>query len=366
MNKAVDMIKSVKEYVRMPLLYNHWYVAGLTEEFGRELKERTLLERSLVFYRTEAGELTALQNRCLHRSFPLSQSRLEGDNVVCGYHGIRYNPAGEIVKVPCQSSCPKKKLHKYPIREMGPFVFIWMGDPDAADESKLPDLPFLSDPNFRTFHGAVDLKGNYLFMHENLNDLTHFAYLHQESFKFDDGFFDLPTTVEKTDEGIFCNRIDTSWEGATGALPPSWKEALAGKKVVRQDGGVSVSPGVFKGYIPITVGDEGDEDHQVLMSYVMHYLTPETASTSHYWFSMSNDYSQDDDAYYEFYQAHIAKGFDEDLWAVEHMQNLIDNDKIDFDEMIIAGDQAGMLFRRVLLAWAMEEYGEDLSAARAA
>ncbi|MEM1144335.1 MAG: aromatic ring-hydroxylating dioxygenase subunit alpha [Pseudomonadota bacterium] len=363
MNQAVTRIKSVKEYIRMPLLYNHWYVAGLVEEFGRELKERTLLERSLVFYRTEAGELTALQNRCLHRSFPLSKSRLEGDNIVCGYHGIRYNAAGEVVRVPCQTRCPSKKLHKYPLREMGPFVFIWMGEPEAADDSKLPDLPFLSDPNYRTFHGAVELKGNYLFMHENLNDLTHFAYLHQDTFKFGDEFFELPTTVEKTDEGVFCNRIDTDWEGATAVLPPSVREGLVGKKVVRQDGGVSVSPGVFKGYVPITVGDEGEDHHHVLMSYVMHYLTPETMNTSHYWFSVSNNYAQDDDQYYEYYKARVSTGFDEDLWAVENMQKLIDNDNIEFDEMNIAGDKAGMLFRHVLLDWALEEYGEDLAGA---
>ncbi|MEM7281328.1 MAG: aromatic ring-hydroxylating dioxygenase subunit alpha [Pseudomonadota bacterium] len=311
----------------------------------------------------EAGELTALQNRCLHRSFPLSESKLEGDNLVCGYHGIRYNPEGEVVKVPCQTRCPDKKLRKYPLAEMGPFVFIWMGAPEEADENKLPKLPFLSDPNYRTIKGANKLKGNYLFMQENLNDLTHFAYLHRDTFPFNDRYFDLPTTVEHTDEGVYCNRIDREWEGATDKLPPPMRETLVGKKVESWDGGSSVSPGVFKGYAPIIVGEEGDEDYQVFKSYIMHYLTPETMSSSHYWFSVSNDFAQDDDFYYDFFLEHLKQGFSEDLWAVEHMQNLIDNDKIVFDEMIIAGDQAGMLFRRVLLNWAIEEYGDDLATA---
>lgn len=354
-----DRIRSVKDYIRMPLLYNHWYIAGTVEEFGREPVGKTLLERSIVFYRTEAGELTALQNRCLHRSFPLSESKLDGDNIVCGYHGIRYNPEGEIVKIPCQTRCPDKKLRKYPVVEMGPFVFIWMGEPDQADESRLPKLPFLSDPGYRTIHGAFNLKGNYLFMHENLNDLTHFAYLHKNTFNFDDSFFELPTTVEQTEEGVFCNRIDRDWEGATALLPPPLKETLIGKSVERHDGGSSVSPGVFKGYAPVIIGAEGDDDYQVLKSHVMHYLTPETMNTSHYWYSFSNDYLQEDDFYYEFLSEHIKQGFREDLWAVEHMQNLIDKDKIEFDELIIAGDQTGMLFRRVLLDWAIGEYGEE-------
>jgi len=53
-----DQLRSVKDYIRLPFVYNHWYVAGTTDEFGQEPVAKTLLDRSLVFYRTEAGELT--------------------------------------------------------------------------------------------------------------------------------------------------------------------------------------------------------------------------------------------------------------------------------------------------------------------
>lgn len=120
MNELNSAIRDTKTYIDLPLLLEHWYVAGLTEEFGRDLLGRTLLEKSIVFYRTEAGELIALQNRCLHRSFPLSESKLVGDNIVCGYHGIEYSPQGDIKNVPCQTQCPKGKLRKYPTKELGP------------------------------------------------------------------------------------------------------------------------------------------------------------------------------------------------------------------------------------------------------
>lgn len=54
-----DQIKSVKDFVQLPFVYNHWYIAGFKDEFTREPKAKTLLERSIVFYRTEAGELLA-------------------------------------------------------------------------------------------------------------------------------------------------------------------------------------------------------------------------------------------------------------------------------------------------------------------
>ncbi|MEM7282656.1 MAG: Rieske 2Fe-2S domain-containing protein [Pseudomonadota bacterium] len=359
-----DQIKSVKNYVRLPLLFNHWYIAGLCEEFGQKPKAKTLLERSIVFYRTEAGELTALQNRCLHRSFPLSEAYREGDNLVCRYHGIRYAPDGSIARIPCQDRVANRKLKKYPLREMGPFVFIWMGDSDSADvEEKLPDLPFLSDPGYRTIYEALDIKSNYLLMQENLNDLTHFAYLHKDSFGVGEYFFDLPTEVKQTPEGVWCNRIDTNPDRAAVLLPPDLQERVRGRYLERWDAGMSISPGVFKGYAPLHAGKPDSDDREVYETYVMHYLTPETKSTTHYWWSISNDFATENDEYYAGLKAHIANGFSEDKWACEHMQGLLDSDQIDFKEMLIAGDQAGMLFRKLMLDWVNAEYGNESTVA---
>ena len=99
--------------INTPLLYNFWYVAGFTSDFSRDLVERTFLNRSIVFYRTaKKNELVALQNRCAHRSYPLAKSRLEGDDIRCGYHGAKFNPAGEIIEIPCQDKCRRFRPFK--------------------------------------------------------------------------------------------------------------------------------------------------------------------------------------------------------------------------------------------------------------
>lgn len=353
-----DQLRSVKDYIRLPFVYNHWYVAGTTDEFGQEPVAKTLLDRSLVFYRTEAGELTAMQNRCLHRSFPLSNGFREGDNLVCRYHGIRYAPDGSIVRVPCQDHVPDRKLHVYPIKEVGPLAFIWMGNPEQPDWDKFPDLPFLTDPKCRTIHEAVPYAGSYLLMQENLNDLTHFAYLHKDSFGIGDYFLDLPTTVEKTDQGVYCNRIDAEPARVLPLLPPDAQERAAGKPVERHDGGYAMSPGVFMGYAPVYVGAEDDPEREVFNQYVMHYVTPETKTTSHYYWSITNDYNIDNDEFFEFFKSFTSNGFAEDKWAAEEMQKLLSNDHIEYKEMNIAGDKAGMLFRGVMLDWVLEEYAD--------
>ncbi|MEM8920283.1 MAG: aromatic ring-hydroxylating dioxygenase subunit alpha, partial [Pseudomonadota bacterium] len=338
MTNYTSMIKSVKDYVKLPFVYNHWYVAGTTEEFTTTPSSKILLNRSLVFYRTPAGEVVAMQDRCLHRSFPLSEGYLEDDKLVCRYHGIRYNPDGSIARIPCQKSTSTKKLHRYPTVERGPFVFIWMGDPDQPDMEKLPDMPYLDDPAYRTVHGFMPLEGNYLLLQENLNDLTHFAYLHKDTFPFDDAFFDLEEHLEITPNGApFLNRIEKNPPPQKLALPPEVLGEIEGKLVERWDGGAALGPGVFQGYAPVFVGAEDDPSRRVLKQYVCHYMTPETEKTSHYFWSMSNDYAIENDMFYSMLTQHLGAGFDEDKWAVQLMQDRLDNDHIEFDEMIIAG-----------------------------
>lgn len=248
MSALKDVIRDTKEYIGLPLLYEHWYVAGLKEEFGRDPIWRTLLEKSIVFYRTEAGELVALQNRCLHRSYPLSESKLRGDNIVCGYHGIEYSPLGEIQDVPCQAQYPKGKLRKYPTQEVGPFVFIWMGEPDNADESKLPEMPYLENPEFFSVDDAKYIEGNYLLMQDNLNDLTHFVFIHANTIaaaenSIDDTFLQHPVEFEERGGITGCYRIISNKELVQLDLSPDQREEVGDRNLRNWNGGVSLASG---------------------------------------------------------------------------------------------------------------------------
>mgnify|MGYP003348116301 CR=1 FL=1 len=73
---------------------NAWYAAAYDVELGRQLLPRTICNQKLVLYRRLDGQAVALHDACWHRLLPLSQGRLQGDDVVCGYHGLVYNPQG--------------------------------------------------------------------------------------------------------------------------------------------------------------------------------------------------------------------------------------------------------------------------------
>ena len=62
------------EYVR-----NCWYAAAWNHEVTDAPLGRTFLDEPVVLYRKDDGAVVALEDRCCHRSLPLSMGRVEGD-----------------------------------------------------------------------------------------------------------------------------------------------------------------------------------------------------------------------------------------------------------------------------------------------
>ena len=132
------------------MLKRHWYVAAWAHEVTRELLARRLLGEPVVLYRTTAGRVVALEDRCLHRRAPLSLGRVLGDEVECGYHGLRYAPSGECTLIPGQDRVPRVAgpdgrpgpacVRSYLVVERHGFVWIWM-DEAPGRPSGDPRLP---------------------------------------------------------------------------------------------------------------------------------------------------------------------------------------------------------------------------------
>src|SRR3546814_11939591 len=87
---------------------NQWYVAAFSREVqsGSPLR-RVLLDTPVLLYRTEAGQPVALYDRCPHHGAPLSNGKQIGDDIQCGYHGIRYGRDGRCTHVPSQPGTPE-------------------------------------------------------------------------------------------------------------------------------------------------------------------------------------------------------------------------------------------------------------------
>src|ERR1700737_4668349 len=95
-----------------------WYVAATCDEIAESPLGRRLLGEDVVLWRGASGRVTAFENRCAHRAFPLSHSSVDGDRLVCGYHGCTYNPEGECISVPSQPQVPTRmSVPVFPVLE---------------------------------------------------------------------------------------------------------------------------------------------------------------------------------------------------------------------------------------------------------
>lgn len=65
------------------------------------------------------GEITALDNVCIHRGGPLGQGTIEGGKLVCPWHGWSFDPkTGEV------GHNPTAKVPTYPIQIEGEDVLV--------------------------------------------------------------------------------------------------------------------------------------------------------------------------------------------------------------------------------------------------
>ena len=124
-------------------LNNAWYVAAWSKDITSKPLGRTLLNEPIVLYRTSAGAVAALEDRCCHRGMPLSCGQVFGNNIRCEYHGMVFDGAGKCVEIPGQSIIPQSAtVRSFPVEERDDLVWIWMGDKALADPEKIVRYPW--------------------------------------------------------------------------------------------------------------------------------------------------------------------------------------------------------------------------------
>ena len=134
---------------------NCWYVAATADEVTATPLGRRLLGDDVVLWRAASGRLSAFENRCAHRAFPLSHSLIDGEQLVCGYHGCTYDHDGTCTHIPSQHRVPTgMRVRVFPVLEDPPFIWIWMGSPGAAAVSRPPTVPWVRQSGWETFYSA--------------------------------------------------------------------------------------------------------------------------------------------------------------------------------------------------------------------
>jgi phenylpropionate dioxygenase-like ring-hydroxylating dioxygenase large terminal subunit len=272
---------------------NCWYVAATSQEVGRQLLGRRLLGEEVLLYRQEGGTVVALEDRCAHRAMPLSLGYLVGDQVVCGYHGFTYAPSGECVRVPSQTNVPYgTRVRAFPVQEEAPFVWIWLGDPTRVADAPPPTLPWLREEGWTTFGGTLHVQANYLLLHDNALDLTHFPFVHLELSTHVYRQVPPPLQVEVSETAVTYRRL----------FPPTrladWQVRTTGlsedQEYEQRESGTFVSPGLHIDHMDIVVPSTAGERSQVYEKVYIRAFTPEGPSSTHVFWQVARNYAMED------------------------------------------------------------------------
>lgn len=297
---------------------NCWYVAANSEEVGRGLLGRELLGEPVLLYRRRSGDVVALEDFCPHRSMPLSQGWLADDQVVCRYHGFTFAPSGECVRVPSQEHPPLgAHLRVFPVREEPPYVWIWPGDPRRAGEHSPPALPWLAGPGWTTFGGRLHAKANYLTLHDNSLDLTHFPYLHRELAL--EGYRHSPPQLD-----VAVDELSVSYRRQLPPDPlPDWLVAAtglkAGESYAQRESGVFASPALHINHIDI-VDHPADGGERLYEKVYVRGFTPQDSLSTHVFWWVARNYAVGDEAVTKGLRAVHERLLSEDIEAVETVQ----------------------------------------------
>ncbi len=159
-----------------------WHPVAFSDEVGSAPVAAELLDEALVVYRTPLG-IHVARDLCIHRGAALSKGWVEGDELVCAYHGFRFASDGRCTRIPAMPEVPispKLCLRRYPAVERGGLVWTCLA---GESPHPLPDWPETGDPRYRYLHLPPQVwEASAARAIENFLDVAHFSWIHDGTF----------------------------------------------------------------------------------------------------------------------------------------------------------------------------------------
>lgn len=340
----------------MAFLRNAWYVAGWAADLTDAPLARTMLDEPVVIYRGADGELIALADQCPHRFAPLSLGKVDGDRIRCPYHGLVFDKTGACVHNPHGKGVRPASLsvRRYPVTTQDGMIWVWMGDEAAAAGTAPSSYPFLEQSGWRTVHGYLGVAANYELVTDNLLDLSHAEFLHP---------FIAP---EGTASGI---RYRCEQEGERVAalhdMPDQPNtplfELMLGADVTRINGYANSyweAPANMRLETCATAIQPPDGGRSEMLQ--VHLLTPETETSTHYFWGIARDLCLDNMEAEEMLRMGIDYAFRmEDEPMIKAVQNRMRGRELfSMSPALLPMDEAAVRARRILARRIAVERGD--------
>jgi len=209
---------------KQKLLRRFWYPVIPLSNLADGPKPFTLLGEKIVLWRDGEGRVSALEDRCCHRTAALSRGYYEDGALVCGYHGWTYDRSGKVLRIPQMERGAPESARVRSFRAEERYGYVWV----CLDDSPLLEIPEIvewNDPAFRRipqFYEVWRCAG--LRLMENSFDNAHVNFVHR-------GTFGDPADAALTKTEVF----EESWGFRTKTRFPVKQTELAAR-ATRIDG----------------------------------------------------------------------------------------------------------------------------------
>lgn len=297
---------------------DQWYVAALSSELKDIPVGRTLLGKPVVLFRTADGQVAALEDRCCHRALPLSNGTLEERGLRCGYHGLLFNGDGKCVEIPGQEKIPSKaKVSPYVVRERDQIVWIWFGSQAHPQPTCEPPAYDVHSNGKYLFDGDVyHYDAPYQLIHDNLMDLSHLGYVHLHTIGGNASIhMNAQMKVEEVGDVVRVVR-----HMPDSVPPPTYTAAYPFKGNVDRWQEIEFHVShlrIWTGAVDVHTDALDDPDRGGFHMRGFHGVTPETESTSHYFWTMATNPKSDPEEVKAKVIEQTILTFDEDKIVVE-------------------------------------------------
>lgn len=162
-----------------PVLEQEWHPVYIASQLQEKPASVTLLGERVAIFRTSDNKAHAFRDLCIHRGAMLSEGWVEGDALVCPYHGWAYGADGKCVCIPAQGKDDKipdrARAQVYACTEQYGFIWVCLGEPRGP----LPQLDEFDNPAYRPLAcGPYKVNAAATRIIENFTDFAHLMYVH--------------------------------------------------------------------------------------------------------------------------------------------------------------------------------------------
>jgi len=133
-----------------------WFIVGFASELAKgQVKRAHYFGEELVIFRTESGQVNVLDAYCQHLGANMGVGgTVEGERIVCPWHGWRWNGDGTNALIPYSKiGCKQNvRIRTYHSVDWYGFILVWHERHGRAPYWQPPVLPELETDEYYPLH----------------------------------------------------------------------------------------------------------------------------------------------------------------------------------------------------------------------